>query len=65
MSFDELALTHMDGDSPRYHAEISIQYAISVLEELRVPLTGAMFPDYHNLPVAIETKIEELKKLVE
>lgn len=64
MSREELYNKHYDTLNTRGHTDISIEYAISVLEELRVPLKGARFPDYHNLPVAIETKIEELKAII-
>lgn len=65
MTKEELYNKHYDTLNTGGHANISVEYAISILEELRVPLKGARFPDYHNLPVAIESKIEELKKLIE
>lgn len=61
MDFNELCTKHADETLSVEHGEVSIRFAISVLEELRDYLMSIY---HHNSADHTENKIEELKKLL-
>lgn len=69
MTKNELQKEHrlacVSSKDSEWHTKISVEYAISVLESLKGEKKAFNSGDLQNLPVRIETKIEELKKLVE
>lgn len=61
MTHNSLLEQHEDLSARSEHAKISVEYAISVLEEVKQKCANSFF---HKSPKIFEDKIEELKKLL-
>jgi hypothetical protein len=68
MTNDELVMEHHMAQKmssvakPHAHAQVSIEYAISVLEELKTKWEPVEFA--HNFSLILESKIAGLKELI-